>query len=177
MVNRTRRRTPKALAESSLEELALAYVSRFATSRGKLLAYLRRKLRERGWEGEEPANVAAIADRMVGLGYVDDRAFALGKAQGLIRRGYGQRRLAQHLRSAGIADEDAAEATTHADEQAIASALRFAQRRRLGPFASEEPEPAEREKALAALVRAGHDFALARKIVALKPGSEFVAED
>ena len=39
------------LDEAGLNELALAYVARYATSRAKLLAYLARKLRERGWGG------------------------------------------------------------------------------------------------------------------------------
>ena len=45
-------RAPKPLDAPRLEELALAYVARFATSAAKLETYLRRKLRERGWEGE-----------------------------------------------------------------------------------------------------------------------------
>ncbi|KTW08260.1 RecX family transcriptional regulator, partial [Sphingomonas sanguinis] len=35
-----------------LERLALRYVERFATTEGKLVDYLTRKLRERGWAGE-----------------------------------------------------------------------------------------------------------------------------
>ena len=42
----------KPLNEERLHELALFYVGRFATTRAKLIAYLSRKLRERGWEGE-----------------------------------------------------------------------------------------------------------------------------
>ena len=43
------RRRP--LDPARLEELALAYVARFATSAAKLERYLPRKLRERGWDG------------------------------------------------------------------------------------------------------------------------------
>lgn len=46
------KRIPKPLDSVRLEELALAYVARFATSAAKLEDYLRRKLRERGWDGE-----------------------------------------------------------------------------------------------------------------------------
>ena len=56
--------------------------------------------------------------------------------------------------------------------EAVAAALRFAKRRRIGPFADARPRPKEREKALAAMIRAGHPFALAREIMALAPGSE-----
>ena len=48
----TAKRPPKPLDEDALRDLALRHVARFATSRGKLLAYLNRKLRERGWAGD-----------------------------------------------------------------------------------------------------------------------------
>src|SRR5690606_22662366 len=43
------RRAPKPLDAARLDELALTYVARFATSAAKLERYLKRKLRERGW--------------------------------------------------------------------------------------------------------------------------------
>ena len=48
-----------------LEQLALAYVARFAVSSAKLQGYLRRKLRERGWagEGEPPVELTSIVKR------------------------------------------------------------------------------------------------------------------
>lgn len=107
---RPRRKVPKPLDATRLEELALAYVARFATSAGKLSDYLRRKLRERGWDGEGAGEgdhagvVAGIVGRFVALGYVDDATFARGKAQGLLRRGYGARRIDQALGAAGIAE-------------------------------------------------------------------------
>ena len=81
-----------------LDELALSYVSRFATSRAKLLSYLRRKLHERGWGEEGDPPLESLADRLVRLGYVDDRAYALSKARSLTGRGYGGRRVRQRGR-------------------------------------------------------------------------------
>ena len=54
-----------------LGEMALAYVARFSTSAARLERYLRRKLRERGWDGEGEPQVAALVERYVDLGYVD----------------------------------------------------------------------------------------------------------
>jgi regulatory protein len=107
---------------------------------------------------------------MAALGYVDDRAFATARAASLGRRGYGERRVREALRAAGIADEDSAEAAESARQGAWNSALRFARRRRIGPFAEAEPDRASREKALGALLRAGHPVDLARRIVAARPG-------
>lgn len=166
------RRERPALDAQRLDELALAYVGRFATTRANLAAYLKRKLRERGWAGERPPGLESIVERLTRLGYVDDAAYALAKSRSLSARGYGERRLGDALRAAGIADEDAAEAREAARQQAVEAALRFARRRRIGPYADVEPQRAEREKALAAMVRAGHDFALAKAILAMQPGSD-----
>ena len=98
--NRTRR-APRPLDPARLEELALAYVARFATSAAKLQQYLARKLRERGWDGPGPADLGAIAERFVACGYIDDEAYARAKSGGLLRRGYGPRRVAQALGESG----------------------------------------------------------------------------
>ncbi|HVM37966.1 MAG TPA: RecX family transcriptional regulator [Sphingomicrobium sp.] len=154
-----------------LHELALGYVGRFATTRAKLRAYLGRKLRERGWEGPDPPDLDALAESCVRLGYVDDRTFALARSRSLSARGFGPRRVQDSLRAAGIKEADGDAALSHAAGQAVDAALRFAERRRLGPFASAPAQGPARERALAALVRAGHAFALARAIVDLAPGS------
>lgn len=171
------RRMPKPrppLSQAQLDELALAYVGRFATTRAKLATYLRRKLRERGWAGPgEEADVGALIERFARSGLVDDCAYALAKAQSLTRRGYGQRRVAVALRGAGVAEEDGAEALDHAGGEAAAAALRFAERRRIGPFAQAAiDDPKQRDKQIAAMIRAGHSFALARAILRLEPGAE-----
>ena len=170
MAMQPRRKTRPPLTAAKLEELALAYVGRFATSRSKLVAYLGRKLRERGWEGSVPPAVDELADRLVRLGYVDDRGFAMSKARSLTSRGYGERRVHQALAQAGISGEEGSDARDLAEDEAVASALRFARRRAIGPYAQHVPDPAQRERALAAMIRAGHRFPVARAIVDLKPG-------
>jgi len=145
------RRTPPKLDEVKLRELALAYVGRFATSRAKLRAYLNRKLRERGWSGDAAPDPEGIAESFAVQGYVDDSAYALMKSRALSGRGYGKRRVAQALRAAGIGEGDSGAANDLADQEAVSAALRFAERRRIGPFAvRSNDDPREREKAIAA---------------------------
>jgi regulatory protein len=170
MAMQQRRNDRPPLTAAKLEEMALNYVGRFATSRAKLVAYLKRKVRERGWNGSASPATEDLADRLVRLGYVDDRAFALSKTRSLIGRGYGERRVNQALTTAGIGEEEASEARNFAKEEAVAAALRFARRRAIGPYAAHEPDQAQRERALAAMIRAGHRFPIARAIVDLKPG-------
>lgn len=160
----TRRRPPPPLDARRLEELALSYVGRFATTTAKLEAYLTRKLRERGWEGEGPPDPAEIAVRFAGLGYVDDEAYARSRAGGLLRRGYGPRRVTQALGAAGIGEE-IREAVRPGEAAARRAALAMARKRAFGPFGALAPDRERREKQLAALVRAGHGFEAARAVV------------
>lgn len=161
------------LTEDSLNERMMAYVGKFATSRAKLAAYLHRKLRERGWAGAGEPPVEALVAKAVRLGFVDDAAFALGKARSLTQRGYGERRVSQALHAAGIEAEAGQAARGHARDERVEAALRYARRRRFGPFAAAPAaDRATFDRQLAAMVRAGHDFVLARKILAMPPGAE-----
>ncbi len=163
--------TPRPpLDAEALERAALHYAGRYATTRAKLASYLGRKLRERGWAGEGEPGIDALIERMAGLGYVDDRAFATARAASLGRRGYGERRVGEAMRAAGIGAEDSSEARELARSNAWTAALRFAERRRIGPFAITLPERPEREKAIGAMLRAGHPLHLARRIASAKPG-------
>jgi regulatory protein len=168
---------PRPLDQTTLHELALRYVGKYATTRAKLRIYLERKLRERGWDGDRKPDLGALADRFSELGYIDDASYALGQSRSLSNRGYGKRRLAQKLRLAGVGDSDSEEANAHADGTAVDAALRFAERKRMGPFAGEAPDPQRREKWIATMVRAGHNFALARLISGLVPGAPIDAEE
>ena len=168
------RRPPPPLDEAALKELGLNYVARFATSRAKLADYLRRKLRERGWAGSGDAPVAEIVAWAAEAGFVDDPAFALSRARSLGARGYGERRVAMDLRAAGIGDEDGAAARDHSAKTAEEAALRFARRKRLGPYAQTPPDRRDSDKALAAMIRAGHPFDLAKRILMLP--SDFDSE-
>jgi regulatory protein len=164
-------RRPRPLLDAaSLERLALRYVERFATTRGRLTDYLDRKIRERGWGEEQAPDSAALAERMAGLGYVDDAAYAEAKAGSLSRRGYGARRVREALRHAGVSGEDADRAEMIQEDQVVASALAFARRRRIGPFATVEADPALLKRQVSAMVRAGHAPALAWAIAKRAPG-------
>jgi regulatory protein len=166
------------LDDRTLRELALTYVGRFASTRAKLRSYLARKVRERGWAGTGEPDLADIAERFAALGYIDDAGFALSKAQSLSARGYGKRRLMEQLRGAGVEEQDSAAAREHSQGQAIASALKFAKRRRIGPFADgNSADPKQRQRAIAAMVRAGHSYQLARSIALRPAGSEVDADD
>jgi regulatory protein len=160
---------PRPLDRQALDELALSYVGRFATSRAKLLAYLARKLRERGWSGDDTPPIEAVADRLVDLRYVDDEAYAAMKSGAMQRRGLGRRRISEALRHDGVSQDVSARASPD-DTERWEAAQRLARRKRIGPFATEAADRPVREKQLAAFLRAGHDLDLSRIWVNALPG-------
>jgi regulatory protein len=163
-------KTPRPPLDSEgLERLGLFYAGRYATTRAKLAAYLRRKLRERGWSGASEPPVERLVERFADLGYVDDKGFASARSASLLRRGYGERRVQEALRGAGIAEEDSADARDISAEEALAAAHRFARRKRLGPYAASVPDRAARDRAAAAMLRAGHRLDLVRQVLAAGP--------
>ena len=170
-------RARPALDSAALERLAIGYAGRYATSRAKLADYLRRKLAERGWEGEGDPPVVQIVERFAELGYVDDRALAEAKARALGARGYGERRLAAALSGLGIGDGDARLAREQAVADAWTTALRFAERKRIGPFADRVIDEKGRRRAFGAMMRAGHSVDHARRILAAAPGAVPLLDD
>jgi regulatory protein len=163
--NQSSPQRPSALDGATLDRLALTYVARYATTRKKLRDYLARKIRERGWQGDDDPPVDAIAEHMATLGYINDAAFAAQRGDSFTRRGYGPDRLKAALRHNGITDEDAADALISAQAAAFETAMAYARRKRIGPFGAIPADPIKRKKALAAMCRAGHAFSISRQII------------
>lgn len=174
---RGEKRVKPPLDETALRDLALSYVARFASTGARLEAYLLRKLRERGVaegaDGRSAAiDVPALVARLVELGYVDDAAYARMRARDLGARGYGARRVEQALWAAGV-DEGIRADTAPGEAARRHAAVLMAQKRRLGPFGGGREEAADplarrkaHEKAVAAMLRAGHDYEHVRFILA-----------
>lgn len=164
-------RATRPLDAEALRALALTYVSRYQTSSGKLSGYLRRKLHDRGWHGDDDPPVANIIAHCVELGYVDDRSFAVARASALARRGYGPRRIAAALHGAGVNPLPLDDTGIDQIDEARRIALIYAKRRRIGPYATGDLKPEQARKWIAAMINAGHSHAVAREI-ALMPREE-----
>ena len=171
------------LGEAQLRDLALHYTARFATTAARVEAYLVRKIRERGLAEDGDGriiavDVPALVARLVELGYVDDDAYARMRARDLGGRGYGARRVEESLRHAGVGE---ALRTVHAPGEAASrrAAALMARKRRIGPWGQplDDALAARKahEKAVAAMLRAGHQYDHVKVILAAA-GPEDVEE-
>lgn len=153
------------LNATKLRSLALFYVGKYATSRKKLSQYLDRKVRQRGWDDSEPPQIEALSEEFSDRGYINDAEFAASKARSLVQRGYGIKRLEQDIYASGISGEDQDEAIAILREHRIKAADNYARKKHIGPYAREEASREQKQKQLAAFLRAGHDLKIAQKFI------------
>jgi regulatory protein len=159
------------MTEPKLAEAALFYLSRYASSSGNLRRVLMRKVaRSAAFYGDDPEPLKPIVDALVTKyaenGAVNDTAYADAQVRKLRRRGSSARLIVKNLNAKGVPADVIAETASSLNEEARdpAAALRFAQRRRLGPF-RQTGRAENRQRDLAALGRVGFDYQLARMIV------------
>lgn len=182
---RAEKRAKPPLTEANLRDLALHYAARFASTGARLEAYLSRKIRERGLaesaDGRSvDVDLPALVARLVELGYVDDDAYARMRARDLGARGYGARRVEESLRHAGVGEGvRRAHAPGEADSRRAAALM--AKKRRLGPFGAQADgnDPLgvrkTREKAVAAMLRAGHQYDHVKAILGARSAEDVEA--
>jgi len=173
---------PRRISASYLENAALHYLERFASSAENLRrVLLRRVQRAASFHGDDPevgtALVAALIERYRQAGLLDDAVYAGAKSRSLHRRGSSSRAIRQTLAAKGVAAEAIESALEGLAEEAandsgpedagrdvdLAAARNYARRRRLGLWRPAEKREAFREKDMAALGRAGFSWVTARK--------------
>lgn len=164
---------PAKISPSYLENAALHYLQRYASSTANLRRVLMRKVDRsvKHWGGEREglaAQVETVIGKLAGLGYLDDMAYAEQKVRSLHRQGKAGRVIRAALAAKGVDAELAGQAwgalAEEVAEPDLAAAIRLARKRRLGPFRAEN-RAEMRQKDLAALARAGFDFDIARRVI------------
>ena len=176
------RKPPRPLTAASLENAAVYYLSRFASSSGNLRRVLMRKVaraaqigEEGGEEGRAEAGarmVDALIARYLEKGLLNDRAYAAQAASSLAQRGASRYSIAGKLAQKGVANDLVTQAIAELDEEGgsseLAAACALVRRRRLGPYRAPDKRPDFREKDLASLARAGFSLDLARRVLRAK---------
>jgi regulatory protein len=172
----SQRQTP--IDAALIEEWALSYLGRYASTAENLRQVLRRRVRRfLAAEGEGDREAATAVDPLIDAlvkryretGLVNDAAFAAGRARRGVTQGRSLRRIAAGLAAKGVGAEDTAAAIASLRDEStdpdLAAAIAFARRRRLGPFRT-DPRPRERVSELAAFARAGFSRRTADSVLA-----------
>ncbi len=161
-----------------LEEWALSYLARFASSEEGLRRVLMRRARR--FVGTDRTALAAVSEAVDALlaryretGLLDDAAYAESRARSLFRRGASSAAIAHALRAKGIERAlvyRALDALKSEDpEPDLAAASAYARRRRLGPFRRAAADPARERRSFA---RAGFDRRTAEAVLACRDAQE-----
>jgi regulatory protein len=168
---------------ATLHDAALAHLARYAATEIGLRRVLERRV-ERwaraasvgGADREAVATQAAAARavvrdvvaRLVAAGAVNDATFAENRSRSLVRAGRSRRAVVAHLAARGVDSEAARVAMPEDAGTELAAALVLARRRRIGPFRQVDAnEPAQRQRELAILARAGFPQDVARRALAM----------
>ncbi|MBX3224802.1 MAG: RecX family transcriptional regulator [Labilithrix sp.] len=173
-----------APARSVLHEAALSYLARGSATAATLTRVLERKVttwarraERAGRDAELVAgdlvacreSIAAIVARFREVGLIDDAAYAASRARSLSRAGRSRRAISAHLAAKGVAAETVREALPNDATVELAAALAFARKRRIGPFARDaaDDDRAARQKALAAMARAGFGWSTCERALGM----------
>ena len=183
-------RDPRRITKASLENIALHYLERFASSAENLRRVLLRRVeRSARFHEEDPTEATGWVNDLVvryqASGLLDDQRYAEVKTRSLHRRGGSLRVIRQHLAARGVDGEaiDAALSDLREDirdddasiDPDLMAAKAYARRRRLGPFRLAENRVEHRDRDLAALGRVGFSWEIARKVIDGK--DDFGGED
>jgi regulatory protein len=164
---------PRPVTASYLKNAGMAYLGQRSASRSMLGQALKRRALKRLMvqvlDPDAAALIEATLDHFTALGLLDDARYAAGRAASLQRKGLPARRIAMGLKQKGLKDEIIGAAMAEPIDE-FAQARRFAERKRLGPWRLSEPRAEQRatryEKDLAALMRAGFPFRIAKAALA-----------
>jgi regulatory protein len=161
-----------AIGPALLENWALGYLGRYASSAENLRRVLRRRVRRRigadtSASREADALIDALLERYRDSGLLNDATYAASRARSALARGQSLRQIAGGLAAKGVGPQERAAAVAALREETadpdLAAACAFARRRRLGPFA---PRPMAHDRALATFARAGFARAIAETVLA-----------
>ena len=173
-----KKRGPRKVSPTYLENSAAHYLGRFSSSSANLRNVMMRKIyrssSHHGTNIEEAEKwLDALIEKFERLGYLDDTAFAQMRARGLHARGTPLVGIKFKLKQQGVGEDDIEAALAHLEDENETrnldwdAAVKLARRRRLGPYRTEDPEARKerREKDMGALARAGFGYDIAQRIV------------
>jgi regulatory protein len=131
----------------------------------QLFDAISRKAKQK-FEGISEAQLRTIADAAVRFAYdqqaLDDAAYAAASTRAAVRNGRSKRIIAQKLSAKGVAVDTVQSALEGTDD--LFAAVVFARKRGFGPFRRNDLDEKRKARELAAFIRNGFGFEIARMI-------------
>jgi regulatory protein len=165
---------PHKITESSLRNIALNYLHRYASSKENLKLVLRRRVTRsaRFYDidiKESCIWIESLVEQLAKSGIVDDQIYAEGRMRSLFKRGVSPKNITQRLKQKGIScdliQQVIAKLYTEISNPELSAAKQLVKRRRLGPYRQTNSRKERQGKDLAAVARAGFDFQTAHKVI------------
>ena len=176
-------KVPKKITASYLRNSGLYYLQRFTSSTGHFRSVMMRKIKL-SCQHHTEQNIddcakllEALIIELTELGLLDDDAYGYAMVTSFRRRGFSKAQIMQKLRAKSMTAEQIQYFIDRFNEQhdlenketELLSALRFAQKKRLGPFRSHDKHAAIDDglvsKELGKFARAGFSYDLSKTIM------------
>lgn len=168
---------PKKITPDYLRNSGLYYLQRFAASTHQFRKVMRmkisRSIRHHGTPELEQAHswLEDLIQEFEEIGYLNDEAYLTASVRSLrLSRGLSQRMILMKLGQKGFSENEVIGALNDLMEDGEApsqselhAALRFAERKKLGPYHPDPPRKTP-EQQLASLARAGFSYDICRKV-------------
>ena len=172
-----RKRPAKKITPQRLKNIGLYYLKRFDSSDENLRSVLQKRVNQYAKENpdfnkqEAYQWVEDVLTEFEKLHYLDDKRFTEIKVRSYLAAGKPARYIQNKLREKGIANAQIEDMLDDFGYNPQEMALKLAKRKKIGPFRpDEESRKINRQKDMAALIRAGFDYDVVAEIM----GADFI---
>jgi regulatory protein len=169
---KTKKSSPKPPTKARLRNIALYYLDRFESSEENLRIVLKRRIDKYAFfdKSYNPQEAYQWAEEVIteclSQNFVNDERYAEFKVNNYLVAGKSRRYIEQKLKQKGIDEQVVAKFFNDDNYSELDTALNFAKKKRIGRFRENESVRLEnRQKDLAALVRAGFDYDVAKEVL------------
>lgn len=173
--NPKKKKVLRKITPQRLKNIALYYLKRFESSVDNLRQVLRRRVNDYARQtpdfdkNEAYQWIEDILSDFERLNYLDDERYTRFKVQNYLAAGKPERYIKIKLQQKGVASAIVEKLVAEAEYDPHAMALKWARKKRIGPFREkEEDRRANRQKDMASLIRAGFDYDVACEILGLE---------
>lgn len=171
-MEKTKKSPPKPPTKARLRNIALYYLDRFESSEENLRTVLKRRIDKYVFfdKGYNPTAAYQWAEEVIAeclkQNFVNDERYAEFKVNNYLNAGKSRRYIEQKLKQKGIDESVVAKFFDEDNYSELETALNFAKKKKIGRFREDESKRADnRQKDLAALVRAGFDYDVAKTVL------------